>query len=152
MAAETIQAILIGVVIAVVILLAVWWVFIVPKSDQAVINADVKWANQQIQQKAAQCPRKCGTCVMFDLEEGQAAIRQNPVFFQAVQHVSPNTMMRKFDDNGAPIENPKALKIKEDNWQLFGACELHQQLRHSTDSCEQWTCIVEKKPEAEELS
>ena len=78
----------------------------------------------------------CSNCEHFDLEEGQAVMRQNPIFLEAARHVSPNTMMRKLDEHGKELPNENRLKAKEDRWDLFGACAMHEQLRHSHHTCE----------------
>jgi hypothetical protein len=80
----------------------------------------------------------CANCAFFDLEEGQAVIKQNPIFLQAASHVSPNVMMRKLDKAGNELPNEHALRAKHDNWALFGACDANEQLRHSTDTCEKY--------------
>jgi hypothetical protein len=87
----------------------------------------------------------CGNCKSFDIDEGQAVIRKNPVFLEAASHVSPNTMMRKLDENGNELRNPQALRAKDDNWASFGACETHEQLRHRSDHCEQWVSSIPPK-------
>jgi hypothetical protein len=87
----------------------------------------------------------CGNCKSFDIDEGQAVIRKNPIFLEAASHVSPNTMMRKLDKDGNELPNPQALKAKDDNWAHFGACETHEQLRHKSDHCEQWISSIPPK-------
>jgi hypothetical protein len=83
-------------------------------------------------------PETCGNCIEFDLEEGQAVMQQNPIFLQATQHVPPNTMMRKLDEQGKEVPNEHALRAKENSWQFFGACNAHGQLRHCSDTCEKF--------------
>lgn len=65
----------------------------------------------------------CKTCVHWDQPEGQAELRANPIFANAVApHVSPARMMQRFTPEGEML--PVAVKVKasEDNWTMFGKC------------------------------
>lgn len=91
----------------------------------------------------------CKACSYFDLEEGQALIKQYPAFMAAAEHLTPNKMSaRRIDPATGEVlaeeDRPTPVfKAKEDRWDLIGLCEKHSrptgvELRHAVDSCPQY--------------
>lgn len=91
--------------------------------------------------KKASGPEACCKCVYFDLEEGQAAIQQFPVFASAARHVLPNRMDKKVlvDDNGDKLPDElqptPMLPARLNTWELFGACTEDNSLHHAVHTC-----------------
>lgn len=85
---------------------------------------------------------ECGTCQHFDLEEGQAFMRQYPAFMGAAAVRSPAQMSEKavLDAHGnvvgwnkdGPGGKVTPLKAK---WDDFGACQLLSEGRYKHDVC-----------------
>lgn len=85
---------------------------------------------------------ECATCAHFDLEEGQAYMRQYPAFLGAASVRSPAQMSSKalLDVHGnvtgwqgtGPDGKVTPLKAK---WADFGACAVHQEGRYRHDVC-----------------
>lgn len=69
--------------------------------------------------------RLCSGCVFFDLEEGQAFMRQHRAFFEAASHLPPSEMGRQVDpETELPIDRDIPAKA---NWAEFGACSRHRE-------------------------
>lgn len=89
-------------------------------------------------------PPKCANCAYFDLEEGQAQIREHPAFLQVTDLVSPAKMSRRaqvdgngnmlVDDAGHAVMSEPTIARKV-RWDQFGACSRHQEGRHQDDTC-----------------
>lgn len=107
--------------------------------------------------------RKCSNCKHFDLEEGQATMRQHKPFLAAAAQLTPSEMGRTIQyrevecprdgctrekpipdctacqGNGTvnkrigPEPSSIAAKTK---WSDFGACLEHSELRHAGDHCD----------------
>lgn len=107
--------------------------------------------------RAPRGPRECNGCTHFDLEEGQAAIAEQPAFQAATQHVSPAMMGRRRDPEASsdepsadePSAEPDASEQAETpdaanaipascKWTDFGACGHEGQLRWRRDVCAKW--------------
>lgn len=87
--------------------------------------------------------RTCSNCQHFDLEEGKAALEQNPAFVAATKHLTPARMLnrppgRKGPDD--PGSNVVPLKAK---WTDFGACLMDSEVRYGGDGCARFTPKVQ---------
>lgn len=78
---------------------------------------------------------QCGSCVHFDLEEGQASIRHNPAFAEYARWIPPRTTgaprVPVDPETGEPQADSPLLPntIPERcEWVHFGACLRHEQL------------------------
>ena len=75
-------------------------------------------------------PGKCSSCVHFDHEAGQEALRANPAMAQAAATIPPWAMGRKVerDKSGSPVPpvdtSPEWRRAK---WSDLGGCELRQE-------------------------
>lgn len=74
--------------------------------------------------------KACCNCKHWDMDAGRDVMLKNPTFMLAARHLSPNVMGRKADDS-----QPKPLPHALDTWELFGACEVEENIRHAIDVC-----------------
>jgi len=87
----------------------------------------------------------CQNCEHFDLEEGQAQLRQHRAFAQVTEIVSPAMMSQeaKLDDAGnllvdddGVVEKTEPAVPHKTKWSEFGACMKHQEARWQRDKCD----------------
>ncbi len=85
---------------------------------------------------------KCLNCKHFDIEEGQAAMRNHPQFAEVMRHVSPARManrMRYDKETGKPLdEQPDDVLPQRARWKDFGACDVHNEVRYGGDTCDRF--------------
>jgi len=84
--------------------------------------------------------RVCGNCRYFDLEAGQADLRNMPIFGEVIQHVPPQRIAGSLREGEEAIPPPQALDPRV-RWSDFGlcTCPAHpDEARWKLDSCESW--------------
>ena len=102
-----------------------------PDDDDAAVRPEALRGPPAFDAKASpKLAHTCANCVHFDVEEGQAAMVQNPAFVKATQYVSPAKM---FNREGKPAVVPNKAK-----WKDFGACMLDEQVRYNGDGCDRF--------------
>lgn len=121
-------------------------------------NEKTKMVLNQVRERS-QLPDtpQCHNCKHFDLEEGQAAMRENPNFMKACAVVPPSRMgvpvMHGDDDKPLPPEQqPRSSVPKKATWEDFGACLEHEEVRYKHDVCELHEPLLRGKPLVEVLA
>lgn len=94
-------------------------------------------------------PRKCGTCIHFDLEAGQKAMSQNHPFAQAAQVLAPWQMGStvQYDAAGQVIPPKRTAKNSRVGWSDLGACHLREEGVFKTFTCPNWYDAQLEPPE-----
>jgi hypothetical protein len=81
--------------------------------------------------------RKCRRCTHFDLELGQAGMRESANFMQAASMIPPCKMGVIVDDEGTPAED-NGMPITG-KWVEFGACAADPEVVvWWGDTCDKW--------------
>lgn len=79
----------------------------------------------------------CRTCTAWNREEGQAIMTKFPAFRAAAEVVTPAEMAYGYEINEAGervgLKGPAGATTMR--WEDFGACHVHGELRHITDTC-----------------
>jgi hypothetical protein len=82
----------------------------------------------------------CGTCIHWDLSDGQDAMRQNLAFTSAAAVLSPHQMGRtaQYDDGGQAIPRRDGKRGLKATWNDLGACHLRNEGTFQQFTCPNW--------------